>query len=209
MKLYDCEGAPSPRRVRMFAAEKGIVLERVPVDLASGEQMSAEFRRRNPECTVPVLELDDGSCISEVAAICDYLEQLQPEPPLLGAGAAARAAVLMWNAKIEQLGLASVADLFRNSVPGLRSRAVTGPADFEQIPALAERGRQRAILFFQRLDSYMDGRRFVAGERLSIADISALVCIDFARRAKLELLDSAPNLERWYAEISARPSAQA
>ncbi|MDZ7768239.1 MAG: glutathione S-transferase family protein [Woeseiaceae bacterium] len=209
MKLYDHEAAVSPRRVRIFAAEKGIELELVRVDLANGEQMSAEFRRRNPECTVPVLELDDGTCISEVIAICDYLENSKESPLLFGDSSARRAEVLMWNSRIEQIGLSSIADFFRNSVAGMKSRALTGPADFEQIPALAERGRKRAMLFFQRLESHMDGRRFVAGNTLSIADITTLACLDFAKRAKLELLDSAPNLERLHGELSARPSASA
>lgn len=209
MKLYDYKYAPSPRRVRIFAAEKELELEHVPVDLANGEQMSAEFRRRNPECTVPVLELDDGTCISEVLAICDYLEQKKPDPRLIGTHARERADVLMWNQKVEQLGLASVADLYRNTVKAFKDRAVSGPADFAQIPELAERGRRRALLFFQRLDSYMDGRSFVAGEAFSIADITRLVTVDFARHAKLELLESAPNLERWYRAMSSRPSVNA
>lgn len=209
MRLYDSEYAPSPRRVRMFAAEKSIDLEIVQVDLANGEQMSDEFQRLNPLCTVPVLELDDGTCISEVFAICDYLEQKELEPRLFGRDAISRAEVLMWNARIEQNGFAAVTELFRNSAKGLKSRALTGPTDFDQIPELAERGRQRARLFFQLLDSHMDRRTFIAGEELSIADISALVVVDFARRAKLDLLEGAPNLERWYIEIAARDSAKA
>lgn len=209
MKLYDCQPAPSPRRVRMFAAEKGIELTLVPVDLAGGEQFAAEFRRRNPECTVPVLELDDGSCISEVLAICDYLEQTHPEPALMGDTPARRAAILMWNARIEQHGLGAIADYFRNSVKGFRSRAITGPAGFEQIPELAERGRKQALLFFKRLDSHLEGRHFIAGESLSIADITTFVAIDFAHRAKLDLLAAARNLERWYQAVAARPGAKA
>lgn len=209
MKLYDCKPAPSPRRVRIFAAEKGIELEVVQVDLANGEQMSAEFRRLNPDCTVPVLELDDGTCISEVSAICDYLEQTHPEPALMGRDARGRAEVLMWNSKIEQQGFAAIAECFRNSVEGMKSRAITGPADFEQIPELAERGRKRALLFFTRLDEHLDGRTFIAGESFSIADITALVAIDFALRMKLEVLDAAPNLARWHEAVSARPGAGA
>lgn len=206
MKLYDFTRAPSPRRVRIFAAEKGIELEFVPVDLGNGEQMSAEFRRRNPDCTVPVLELDDGTCISEVYAICDYLEMKRPEPRLIGTDARERAEVLMWNEKVEQLGLHPVAELLRNSHPAFKGRAVSGPADFEQIPELAERGRKRALLFFQRLESHMDGRGCVAGGQLSIADITTFVTIDFAHWAKLELLESAPNLERWYKSLATRDS---
>ena len=209
MLLYDCEHAPSPRRVRIFAAEKGISLNTVQVDLAQSEQMSDEFRRRNPECTVPVLELEDGTCISEVLAICDYLEQTKLEPQLMGRNAELRAQVLMWNAKIEQNGLAAVAEFFRNSAKGLRSRALTGPTDFDQIPEIAERGRQRGVLFFKRLDSHLDHRQFIAGESISIADITALVAVDFARRAKLDFLEGAPNLKRWHSAVAARESAKA
>lgn len=204
MKLYDYKAAPNPRRVRIFAAEKGIELDTLQVNLAKGEQLSKEFRRLNPECTVPVLELDDGTCISEVFAICDYLEQIQPKPQLMGSDAKSRAEVLMWNAKIEQNGLAAVTELFRNSAKALKSRALTGPADFDQIPELAERGRKRAILFFQRLELHMDGRQFIAGDNLSIADITALVVVDFARWGKLDLLENASNLERWHSKMSAR-----
>lgn len=204
MKLYDYKAAPNPRRVRIFAAEKGIELDTLQVNLAKGEQLSKEFRRLNPECTVPVLELDDGTCISEVFAICDYLEQIQPKPQLMGSDAKSRAEVLMWNAKIEQNGLAAVTELFRNSAKALKSRALTGPADFDQIPELAERGRKRAILFFQRLELHMDGRQFIAGDNLSIADITAFVVVDFARWGKLDLLENASNLERWHSKMSAR-----
>lgn len=206
MKLYDYKTAPNPRRVRIFAAKKGIELDIVQVDLGKGEQLSVEFRRLNPECTVPVLELDDGTYISEVFAICDYLEKIQPEPQLMGGDAQTRAEVLMWNAKIEQNGLAAVTELFRNTSNGFKSRALPGPAGFEQIPELAERGRRRAILFFRRLDLHMDDRQFIAGDNLSIADITALVVVDFARWAKLDLLEDASNLERWYGDISARES---
>ncbi len=134
MKFYDCKTAPSPRRVRIFIAEKGIVVETVQVDLASGEQFGEAFRRINPDCVVPVLELDDGSHVSEVIAICQYLEERHPEPNLLGSSAEERARISMWNAKVEQQGLWVVADAFRNSVKGLAGKAVTGPQGYEQIP---------------------------------------------------------------------------
>jgi len=209
MRLYDYGSAPSPRRVRIFAAEKEIELERVPVDLATGEQMSDSFRQLNPECTVPVLELDDGTCISEVLAICDYLEQIRAKPALMGSDAKSRAEVLMWNARIEQNLLTATMDLFRNSTKGLESRALTGPVDFDQIPELVERSRARATLFSQRLDLHMDGRQFILGRKLSLVDITALVAVDFARWAKLDLLENAPNLKRWHNQMSARASAQA
>ena len=126
-------------------AEKGIEIETVQVDLGSGEQFSESFRALNPDCVVPALELDDGSCLTEVFAICHYLESQFPEPPLLGTTAEERARVLMWNIKVEQQGLWAVADAFRNAAKGLKGRAATGPVDYPQIPELAERGRQRVL----------------------------------------------------------------
>lgn len=209
LRFYDCKTAPSPRRVRIFLAEKGIGVETVQVDLASGEQYGEAFRRVNPDCVVPALELDDGSCISEVLAICQYFEELQPEPSLMGSSIEARARVTMWNAKVEQQGLLAMADAFRNAAKGLKGRAVTGPDAYEQIPELAERGRQRAARFFRRLDQQLADHPFVAGDTFSMADISALVLVDFARWIKLDLPDDATHLARWYGEVSARPSAAA
>lgn len=209
MRLYDCKTAPSPRRVRVFLAEKGVELETVQVDLGSGEQFSPAFRKLNPDCVVPVLQLDDGSCLSEVIAICDYLESRYPEPPLLGSTPEERAAVLMWNAKVEQLGLWAMAEAFRNSVKGLSNHAVTGPDDYPQIPDLAERGRLRVTSFFKRLDSELADREFVAGGFYSMADITAMVVVDFAAWIRIAVPDEAVNLQRWYTAVASRPSAAA
>ena len=209
MKFYDCKTAPSPRRVRIFLAEKGIDIDTVQVDLASGEQLGEAFRRINPDCVVPALELDDGSCISEVLAICQYFEELQPDPPLMGRTPEERARVTMWNAKVEQQGLLAMADAFRNAAKGLKGRAMTGPEPYEQIPELAERGRQRVIQFIRRLDDHLADSTYLAGDDFSIADISAMVMIDFARWIKLDIPDDASNVLRWYGEVSARPGAAA
>jgi len=207
LKFYDCKTAPSPRRVRVFIAEKGIDIETVQVDLGSGEQFSEAFRRINPDCVVPVLELDDGTILTEVVAICDYLESLYPEPPLMGKTPLERASVLMWNAKVEQLGLWAMAEAFRNSVKGLSNQAVTGPDSYPQIPELAERGRQRVARFFERLDDELAERDFLAGSFYSMADISALVVVDFAAWIKIAVPEEAVNLKRWYGAVASRPSA--
>ena len=209
MKFYDCTTAPSPRRVRIFLAEKGVEVDTVQVNLATSEQFGEEFRKINPDCVVPALELDDGSCISEVIAICQYLEERYPEPSLLGTTPEERARISMWNAKVEQQGLFAMADAFRNSVKGLAGKAVTGPESYEQIPELAERGRQRVMQFFYRLDGQLDDNPYVVGDRFSIADIAALVLVDFAKWMKIRVPDDAENLGRWYAEVSRRPSAAA
>ena len=209
MKFYDCSTAPSPRRVRIFIAEKGLDIETVQIDLSSGEQFSDAFRKKNPDCVVPVLELDDGTCLSEVLAICQYLEALHPEPALLGATPLQRAQITMWNIKVEQQGLLSMADAFRNSAKGLKGRAVTGSSGYEQIPELADRGRQRVAQFLTRLDEQLADNRFVAGDLFSIADITALVLVDFAAWIKIAVPDGAVNLARWYGEVSSRPSVSA
>ncbi len=209
MKLYDCRTAPSPRRVRIFAAEKGIELELITVDLAKGEQFSEAYRRLNPDCVVPTLELEDGSHISEVVAICQYLEEIHPKPALFGEDVKDRARVAMWNIKAEQQGLWAVADAFRNSVKGLQGRALPGPDAFDQIPELAARGRERTEIFFRRLDQELSGRPFIAGERFSIADITAMVALEFAKRLKIPLPPSESNLGQWHLRVAKRPSAHA
>lgn len=209
MKLYDCKTAPSPRRVRIYLAEKGIELDTVQVDLGRGEQFGPEFRRINPDCVVPVLELDDGRFISEVIAICHYLEVLHPEPPLFGRTPEEQAAVLMWNARVEQQGLWAMADAFRNSAKGLVDKALPGPDPYPQIPELAERGRIRVQAFFQRIDAQLADNQFIVGDFFSIADISTMVVVDFAAWLKMSLPDDAQNLSRWYESVAGRPSAAA
>jgi len=209
MKFYDCKTAPSPRRVRIFLAEKGIEIETVQIDLGKGEQFGDAFRAVNPDCVVPALQLDDGSCISEVLAICDYLEAQHPEPALLGTTNEERAQILMWTVKVEQQGLLSVADAFRNAAKGLKERAATGLIGYPQIPQLAERGRGRVEQFFRRLDDQLVDKEFVAGDRYSIADIAAMVVVDFSAWIKLTLPEDVVNTRRWYESVSARPSAQA
>jgi glutathione S-transferase len=195
--------------VRIFLAEKGVDIETEQVDLGAGEQFSDDFRKVNPDCVVPALVLDDGTCLSEAIAICQYLEELYPEPALFGVTPEERALVSMWNAKIEQQGLWAVADALRNYAKGFRGKAVSGPDNYEQIPELAERGRQRAAKFFHRLDEQLADHRFIAGDNFSVADITALAFVDFARWVKLELPADADQLRRWHAEVSGRASATA
>jgi len=209
MKFYDCATAPSPRRVRIFAAEKGIALPTVQVDLRNGEQFSEAFRAINPDCTVPVLTLDDGTVIADAVAICGYLEEIHPDPPLIGSTARERAMVIALNRQIERDGFFAAMDAFRNAAKGLKGRALPGPHDYEQIPELAERGRTRVENFFRAMDARLAGREFVVGDRYTIADISTLVLIDLAGRAKLNVPDACANLRRWHAAVSARPSAKA
>ena len=209
MKLFDCAPAPSPRRVRIFIAEKGVEIPVEQVDLTAGEQFAEAFRARNPWCTVPVLETDDGTSISEVNAICEYLEEKFPEPPLIGHTAEQRAATRMWNARVEQQGLAAVAESFRNKAKGFRNRAVTGALDVEQIPELVPRGRRRMEHFFTELEARLAQSRYIAGDAYSMADITGLVAVEFAGWIKLPLPADATALQRWYKEVAGRPSASA
>lgn len=207
MKLYDCTSAPSPRRVRIFLAEKGIDIEMQQVDLRNGEQLSDSFREINPDCTVPVLELDDGTALSEIFAICQYLEEIHPEPNIMGRDAQERALVTMWNSKIEQQGLAAVAEVFRNKSKGFKGRALTGPQNFEQLPGLAERGLARIEQFFDRMNNQLAGNQFIADDRFSLADITGFVTMEFAGWLKLEIGNQRPDLRRWFDEIKARPAS--
>jgi glutathione S-transferase len=209
VKLYTYMMAPSPRRVRVFAAEKGIEYEAVEINLRAGEQFSDSYELVNPDCVVPALETDDGEVITEVNAICAYLEELQPEPTLYGATPVERARALEWNAKVEQQGLLAMAEAFRNSVGGLKGRAVTGPVGYDQIPALAERGAKRVGVFLARLDERLADHEFLAGERYTVADIAALCFVDFAVRAGVASPEGHAHLVRWHDAVSARPSAGA
>ncbi|HXP31807.1 MAG TPA: glutathione S-transferase [Stellaceae bacterium] len=209
MKFYDCTIAPSPRRVRIFLAEKGITVPTVQIDLRNREQLGDAFRAVNPDLTVPVLELDDGTRIADILGICRYFEEVQPAPPLMGSGAEEKALIEAGQGWCDRDGFYAVMEAFRNSTPGFKGRALPGPVDYEQILALAERGRERVMHFFERLDARLATSEFVAGPGYSIADITALVTIDFARWPKLKPAESLSHLQRWYDRVSARPSAKA
>jgi glutathione S-transferase len=209
MKLYDFKMAPNPRRVRIFLAEKGVEMEIIPVDLSQKEQMNEPFVAVNPRRAVPALVLDDGRVLTESGAICRYIEELHPEPPLLGRDTVDRAVVEMWHRRVELEGLQAVAEGVRNSSDFFKGRAISGPVDFPQIPELAERGRKRTALFKEMLDEQLADNEFVAGVHYTIADIAALVACDFAKVLKMRVDDDTPNLKRWYDAVSARPSAAA
>jgi glutathione S-transferase len=209
VKFYDCSTAPSPRRVRIFAAEKGIRLPTVQVDLRNGEQFSDAFRAINPDCTVPALQLDDGTVIADAVAICGYIEEIHPDPPLIGSTPQERAVVTALNRQIERDGFFAAMDALRNTAKGLKGRALPGPRNYAQIPELAERGRARLGHFFRDIDTRLAGRQLVAGSRFTIADISTMVLIDLAGWVKITVPDECANLRRWYSAVSSRPSTKA
>ena len=210
MKLYQNAGSPNSRRVRIFLAEKGLSIPLIPIDFSKGEQHSDAYRAINSRRVVPTLVLEDGTAIGEVPAILRYLEEIHPQTPLHGESAKERALVTMWERRVELEGFAAVMEGIRNAVPGLKSRAIAGPHDYEQIPELVGRSKLRVKNFLADLDARLAEVPFVAGEHYSVADITALVTVDFAAKAiNLPLPDGRAALRRWYELVSKRPSASA
>jgi len=206
MRLYDYAAAPSPRRVTIFIREKGIAVPTVQVDLRAGEQFSPAFRAVNPDCTVPVLELDDGTRITDAIAICRYFEEARPEPRLMGGSPREKALIEARQRQMERDGFYAVMEAFRNTTPAFKTRAIPGRDDYPQIPALAERGRARIAHFMERLDAELAESAFVAGERFSIADITAFLTVEFAKWVKMTVPESCAALRRWHAQMPERPS---
>jgi glutathione S-transferase len=203
MKIVEQSRAPSPRRVRIFLAEKGIAVPCEQVDLMKLDHRSPRFAEMNAMQQVPVLVLDDGTAIAESVAICRYFEELQPEPALFGKGARERAIVEMWNRRME-LGLYyRVAQCFRHTHPAMVQ------LEMPQVKEWGEANRPRAVEMLEWMNRELAGRRFVAGGSYSIADITALVAVDFMKVARIERPPQLKNLERWYSEVSSRPSANA
>jgi len=207
MIFYDCATAPSPRRARMFIAEKGLEIETREVSIAKSEQLSPEFLKVNPRATVPVLITDDDTVLTENIAIATYLEARFPEPPLLGETPEEKAQVAMWNAIAETQGGMPVAEVLRNSNPAMKNRALPGPLDLEQIPELVARGKLRVDAFFTLLEERLSISPWLAGDTFSLADITAYVFVDFARVIKTRIPETNTATKAWYDSIGTRPSA--
>lgn len=203
MKLYDSGRAPNPRRTRIFLAEKGISVPSEQVDMMAKQHKTPEYAAINPLQRMPALVLDDGTVITESIAICRYFEALQPEPPLFGVGAEDIALVEMWNRRCELNLMFSVAQVFRHLHPAMKELEVP------QVPEWGEANRPRVAEFLEILDKQLAAHPFVAGERYSVADISAMVAIDFMKPSKLAVPENLSHVRRWHAEVSARPSAKA
>jgi len=206
--LYDCATAPSPRRARILLAEKGIAHETVQVDLVRGEQMGEAYRAINPQCTVPALRTgdEDGLLLTDNAAIAAWLEARYPQPALMGITPREKAEIASWNWRIEFEGLLAIAETLRNSSPAMADRALPGPVNYAQIPELAQRGLARIQNFFDTLNARLAGRDFIATDRFSIADITAVVAVDFARVVRVKPGEQHPELLRWRAAMAQRPS---
>ena len=203
MKLYDGGRAPNPRRVRIFLAEKGITVPTEQVDLGSLQQRSQAFTAINPMQRVPALVLDDGTVIAESIAICRYFEALYPEPPLFGRGALDAALVEMWNRRAELHLLFPVAAVFQHLHPAMQQMVQP------QVPDWGEANKPRVTAFLQFLDRELANRAYVAGADYTVADITAMVAVDFMRVSKLAVADDLVNVRRWHQAVSARGSAKA
>lgn len=206
--FYDNANAPSPRRVRMFIAEKGLDIETVEIDFGEGAQFTEAFRAINPLCTVPVLRLDDGQCLTTTDGCRSWLEETYPDPPLLGRTAVERAKVSDALHIIMVFGQQAVSEALRNSLPAMENRATVGPDDYAQIPDLAARGRARCARFMDLLDDLIGDKSFVVGDAFSAADIDAFIFVNFAKWADIEPGDRHANVRRWHETVAARPSAQ-
>ncbi|MEL6966405.1 MAG: glutathione S-transferase [Pseudomonadota bacterium] len=203
MKLFDGGQAPNPRRVRIFLAEKGMEVPLEPVDMSALGHQSDSIARRNPLKRLPVLELDDGRVLSESVAICRYFEELQPEPPLMGVDAFDKAHVEMWQRRMEMHLLLLVANVFRHAHPAMAEWEVP------QIKEFSEANRSKVMASLDWLNGELSDRAFVAGERFTIADITAMIAVDFMKPARLALADHHGHVQRWYESVKARPSARA
>ena len=208
MILYDVKTAPSARRVRIFLAEKNLDIEVIQVNTAEGEHLKEDFLKLNPWATVPVLKLDDGTCISEAIACCRYLEENYPNPPLMGVDPSEKAIISMWEHRMEWDGFLPVAEFLRNTVERFKNRGLTGTLNFNQIPALAERGKKRIAHFHDFLDKRLAESKFVATDKYSIADITAQVSIDFAQRVGVSIPEDKKNILRWHSNVNSRESAK-
>lgn len=203
MKLYDGGRAPNPRRMRIFLAEKGIDVRLVPVDMAAMAHKSAEITAINPFQRLPILELDDGTILTESVAISRYFEELYAEPALFGRGAVGKAQVEMWNRRVELYLLASITAAFRHTHPAMVEWEIP------QVAAWGEVNRPKAVAYMRIMDDQLATNEFIAGSDYSIADITLLVAMDFLKPAKIQIPEVFVHLKRWHAAVSSRPSAKA
>ncbi len=209
MKLYDCQMAPNPRRVRVFLAEKGVDIPKTEVSIIEGENLKPEYLAVNPRGLLPTLELDDGNRIDETIAICRYIEETQPEPNLMGRDALEKAQIESWQRHMEFDGLNPTGEMFRNSFDPFKNRGLPGLENVQAIPELAARGKAGVERFYERLEQRLSQSTYIAGERYTVADITALCVVDFASFAKMGIPEANTNTKRWHADVSSRPSAKA
>ncbi len=208
MKIYDWHIAPNPRRLHIYLAEKGL---NIPLIEVGGEnlKLQPEYIAKYPHALVPMLELEDGTLIGEVMAICRYFEELHPDPPLMGTDPKDKAIVEMWEKRANEEGMLAASELFRNTHPAFADRGLPGSAEaIRQLPELVVRASERLGRFYRKFDAQLAHSEFVAGHRYSIADISALCAVDFGKWTDYQIPAECKNMQRWYDTVSARPSAK-
>lgn len=209
MKIYDWHIAPNPRRLHIYLAEKGIKVE---LEEVGGEdfKLKPSYVAKYPHAMVPMLELDDGTCIGEAMAIARYFEELHPNPPLMGTDAKDKAIVEMWEKRANEEGMLAASELFRNTHPAFAERGLPGSAQpIPRIPQLVDRARARLARFYMKFDEQLATNEFVAGKRYTIADATTLCGVDFAKWTDSDIPSECKHLRRWYEAVSARPSAKA
>lgn len=202
MKLYETKTAPNARRVRMFLAEKDIHIECIQLDLQKGDNLTSEFRKKNPFAKVPVLELDDGTVISESVAICRYFEEIQPEPLLLGSTPLEKAQIEMWQRRAEFGFLLPTGMTFQHCTGFFKDRMTPNQAWGEDC-------KKSAFGYLKLINQHLSDNAYLAGENFSIADITMLTTLDFARVVDIRLSEKHEHIQRWYELVSKRPSARA
>ncbi len=206
LTLYDFNGAPSPRRAKMFLAEKGLEFKNIQVDIRSNEQMGEAYRKINPRCTVPALVVESGEVLTENSEIAAYLEAQYPDKPLLGSTPIEKALIAKWNWRAEFDGLMAIAEALRNASKSMKDRALPGPRNVKQIPELAERGQERIAWFFEDINEHLKENKYIAGENYSVADITTTICVDFAKWVKAAPLETQTALLEWHDRMKERPS---
>ena len=208
MKLFDCGMAPNPRRARIFIKEKNLDIETQEVSIIDGENLEPEYIKINPWGTLPALQLDDGTVITEATSIFRYIETLYPEPNLLGENPIEAATIESWERFSEMQGMQAVGEYFRNSNELFKNRAMPGYAGVSTIPELVTRGKARVAWFYQQLESRLATEEYLAGERYTASDITALCAVDFGIRVGLTVPDDCIHTKNWHSKVSHRPGTQ-
>ena len=198
MKLFTYDPAPNPRRLALFLQYKGITLDSQQVDLGAAEQLQEHYRQLVPECTVPALQLDDGTVLTEVIGICTYLEGLHPDKPLLGTTPLEKAQVISWDHRLFLTIYLAVAGMLRNRSKAFANRALPGPLDVPQIPELVERGKLQLAYILPQLDRELGTRPWLAGNGFTFADIDLLVAIDFMAWVRESIPEDCTHLRAWH-----------
>ena len=202
MILYDFIPAPNPRRVRVFLHEKGIEVPTKQIDIMKGEHKKGDYKKLSPLSQIPTLKLDDGTCITESIAICRYFEALQPEPSLMGNNPEEIAVIEMWQRRLELLLMINIANTYRHGHPAMAALE-------DQVKEWSEASRPRVIKMLHWFDKQMQDKEFMCLDKYTIADISALICFDFAKWPKIEIPEECINLKNYYERLNSRPSAKA